>query len=56
MEAQILNVEGRSTGTDIFPQELFVRQVADVSLSAPQVLVEQRESPQPEVPAPLFVP
>ncbi len=56
MEAQILDIKGSTAATDVPPQELFIRQVADVSVPAPVVLVEQRASSRPELPAPLFVP
>ena len=45
-------------GADIVPQpqESFVRQVADDSAPALQILSEQREALRTDIPAPLFVP
>ncbi len=37
-------------------QEQFIRQVEDDSLSAAQVLTEQKQAREPDDPAPLFVP
>lgn len=56
MKPQIQQVEQDQEYGQLQPREQFVKQVEDESLSARQVLTQQRELNRPEKPAPLFVP